>query len=200
MKKHFRQRLRKILAEIPESQAGIQSAHACQRLIELPEYQRAQIMMVFLSLPGEIDTTALVLKAWQDHKRILAPQVSWEQRRMIPIEIRSLTHDLTTTGMGLREPASGEPMPPSLIDLVIVPGLGFDVYGNRLGRGRGFFDRFLANPQFRGLACGLAFEQQFVEELPSGPLDRPVDLLVTDEKVRRFKSEDRRTGPHSDSP
>ncbi|MCP4247229.1 MAG: 5-formyltetrahydrofolate cyclo-ligase, partial [bacterium] len=152
-----------------------------------PEYRRAEIMMVFLSLPGEIDTTALVLKAWQERKRVLAPKVSWEQRRMIPIEIRSLTHDLTVTGMGLREPAAGAPIPLPIIDLVVVPGLGYDVYGNRLGRGRGFYDRFLANPEFGGVACGLAFEQQFVQEIPAGPLDRPVDLLITDEQVRRFK-------------
>ncbi len=56
---------------------------------------------------------------------------------MLPIEIRSLTHDLTLTGMGLREPVAGTPIPVSLIDLVVVPGLGFDVSGNRLGRGRG---------------------------------------------------------------
>lgn len=187
MKKHLRQRLRKILADVPAQQVGIQSVRACQRLVEQPEYRRAEIMMVFLSLPGEIDTTALVLKAWQDRKRVLAPKVSWEQRRMIPIEIRSLTHDLTITGMGLREPATGTPIPLPIIDLVIVPGLGYDVYGNRLGRGRGFYDRFLANPEFAGVACGLAFEQQFVEEIPAGSLDRPVDLLITDEKVRRFK-------------
>jgi len=189
VKKHFRQRLRRILADIPEQQASLQSARACQRLVEQPEYRRAEVIMVFLSLPGEIDTTPIVLKAWQDRKRVLAPRVSWEQRRMIPIEIRSLTHDLTVTGLGLREPAAGTPIPVSLIDLMIVPGLGFDVYGTRLGRGRGFYDRFLANPEFRGTACALAFEQQYLPELPAGPLDRPVDMLVTDAEARRFNQQ-----------
>ena len=187
MKKAFRQKLRRVLADIPAEQASLQSARACQLLTEQPEYQRAQVMMVFLPRGGEIDTTALVLRAWQDHKRVLAPRVSWEQRRMLPIEVRSLTDDLRLTGMGLREPATGTPIPVSLIDLVIVPGLGFDVHGNRLGRGRGFYDRFLAHPEFRGVACALAFEQQLVPELPAGPLDRPVDMLVTDVEVRRFE-------------
>ena len=187
MKKHLRQRLRKILADIPEEQARLQSARACQLLVEQPEYRKSEVMMVFLSLAGEIDTTALCLKAWQDHKRVLAPRVSWEQRRMMPIEIRSLTHDLTVTGLGLREPAAGSPIPPSLIDLAIIPGLGFDLYGNRLGRGRGFYDRFLATPEFRGVACALAFEEQIVGQLPVGPLDHPVDLLVTHAEVRRFQ-------------
>ncbi len=144
--------------------------------------------MVFLSLPSEVDTSPLVLRGWQDHKRVLAPKVSWSQRRMLPVEIRSLTDDLTISDMGIREPVSGIPFPISMIDLVIVPGLGFDEFGNRVGRGRGFYDRFLAHPEFKQTACGLAFEVQFTSSIPAGPLDRRVDMVVTDEKVRRFKS------------
>ncbi len=144
--------------------------------------------MVFLSLPTEVDTTPIVLRAWQDRKRVLAPKVSWNQRRMLPLEIRSLTDDLMVSTMGIREPVTGIPIPINLIDLVIVPGLGFDEHGNRLGRGRGFYDRFLAHPEFHGVACGLCIEEQVISTLPAGPLDRQVDMLVTDEKVRRFKS------------
>jgi len=144
--------------------------------------------MVFLSLPLEIETSSIVLRAWQDRKRVLAPKVSWSQRRMLPVEIRSLTDDLVVTNLGMREPVSGIPFPISLIDLVIVPGLGFDEFGNRLGRGRGFYDRFLAHPEFRGVSCALALEAQMTPAVPVGPLDRNVDMLVTDEKVRRFAS------------
>ena len=142
--------------------------------------------MIFLSLPTEIDTSPLVLRAWQDRKRVLAPKVSWNQRRMMPMEIRSLTEDLTVSAMGIREPVSGIPFPVSMIDLVIVPGLGFDEYGHRLGRGRGFYDRFLAHPEFEGVACALALEEQMLPSIPVGPLDRPVDRIVTDDKVRQF--------------
>ncbi len=142
--------------------------------------------MVFLSLPSEIDTSPLVLRAWQDRKRVLAPKVSWNQRRMVPLEIRSLTDDLIVSSMGIREPITGIPFPVGMIDMVILPGLAFDEYGNRLGRGRGFYDRFLAHPDFRGLACAAAFEEQLVPSVPVGPLDRRVDMLVTDAKTRRF--------------
>ena len=106
---------------------------------------------------------------------------------MIPIEIRNLDDDVGENNqLGIREPIHGMPIPIGLIDLVIVPGLGFDPFGNRLGRGRGFYDRFLSMAEFRGVACGLAFEEQFVGSIPAGPLDKKMQMLVTDATVRRF--------------
>jgi 5-formyltetrahydrofolate cyclo-ligase len=188
VKKELRERFRKILAEISTEELNTRSLRACHRLFEQPEYVKAEVIMVFLSLPTELDTSPLVLRAWQDRKRVLAPKVSWNQRRMLPIEFRSLTGDLTVSSMGIREPVTGIPFPISMIDMVIVPGLAFDEHGNRVGRGRGFFDRFLAHPEFKGIACALGFENQMTSTVPVGPLDRPVYMLVTDEKVRRFKS------------
>ncbi len=188
VKKELRQRLRNILAEIPQEEVETKSLRACHRLFELPEYVSAEVIMVFLSLPGEIDTSSVVLRAWQDCKRVLAPKVSWSQRRMMPVEIRSLTDDLTVSSMGIREPISGIPFPATMIDLVLVPGLGFDEYGHRLGRGRGFYDRYLAHPEFRGVACAMAFEEQMTASVPVGPLDRNVDMLITDETARRFST------------
>ncbi len=188
VKRDLRQRLRRILADIPPEQIRAKSAACCKRLVEQREYHKAEIVMVFLSLPTELDTTPLVLRAWQDRKRVLAPKVSWEQRRMMPIEIRSLTHDLAESAPGIREPVSGVPIPVSMIDLIIVPGLGFDAEGNRLGRGRGFYDRFLAHPEVRAVKCAVAFEEQLCPEIPRGPLDVRVDMLVTDTKVRRMKN------------
>lgn len=186
MKKELRQKLRNLLKAISEESLHARSLEACIRLSETREYQRAEIIMVFLSLPQEIDTTPIVLRAWRDLKRVLAPQVSWEQRRMLPIEIHSLSDDVKETPLGLREPARGVPFPLAHIDLVIVPGLGFDESGNRIGRGRGFYDRFLAHPDFRGLACGLALEDQVMPNVPITEYDMQVDMLVTDKAVRRF--------------
>lgn len=180
-----------MLEAMPQPEMAEKSALAMDLLTGSSEYNRAEIIMVFLSLPTEIDTTGLVLRAWQDHKRVLAPRISWEQRRMMPTEIRSLTSDLVETSMGLREPVSGPPIPISLIDIVIVPGLAFDTSGDRLGRGRGFYDRFLAHPEFNGVTCGFAFEDQVLKEVPAEALDRPVSMLVTDKRVRRFSKKSR---------
>lgn len=105
---------------------------------------------------------------------------------MMPVEIRDLDEDIGSNQFGIREPIRGLPIPVGLIDLVIVPGLGFDPFGNRLGRGRGFYDRFLGKQEFVGVTCGFALESQVVDSIPAAHHDVKVRMLVTDEQVRRF--------------
>jgi len=76
--------------------------------------------------------------------------------------------------------------PADFIDFVVVPGLGFSEKGYRIGRGMGFYDRFLAQPEFIGTSCGLAFDDQIVPELPVLDHDIPLSMLVTDRGIRRF--------------
>jgi len=159
---------------------------ACGNLLALPEFAAAETVMIYLSTHHEIDTASIALQCWADMKRVVAPKVSWEQRRMIPIEIKSLATDVREGALGVREPLEGLPVPVDDLDLVIVPGLGFDESGMRLGRGRGFYDRFLSHPDFRALPCGLALEEQVVPEVPHDDSDMRVHVLVTDERVRRF--------------
>ena len=179
-------RLKANLAALSPDEVHQRSRQACNSLVAQPEFERSETVMVFLSLPTEINTTLLVLRAWQEGKRVLAPRVSWEQRRMMPVEIRSLTEDIEETQWSLRQPLQGDPVPLSMIDLVVVPGLGFDPEGNRLGRGRGFYDRFLAHSEFTGSTCAIAFEEQVVEAIPADLHDIRVDMLITDQQVRRF--------------
>jgi len=189
VKKELRTRLRSVLAAIPADQLVQRSRLAAERLFNEPEYQKAEIMMVYLSHKHEADTTPIVLQAWRDHKRVLAPQIGWESRQMVPVEINNLDEDVAVNNpLGIREPVRGAVIPIELIDLVIVPGLGFDAHGNRLGRGRGFYDRFLGRPQFRGVRCGFALQEQVIDEIPASPHDVMVHLLVTDEMVLRFEA------------
>jgi 5-formyltetrahydrofolate cyclo-ligase len=183
----LRQELRRRLSAIPPEELQHHSAAACRLLCAQEEYQRAGVVMLFLSSANEVDTRQLALQAWADAKTVLAPRVSWDQRRMLPIEIQSLASGVEEGHLGIREPVEGMPAPVGDIDLVIVPGLGFDEHGNRLGRGRGFYDRFLSLPAFRGVSCAQALEDQIVAAIPVGPQDIAIDMLVTDREVRRFQ-------------
>jgi 5-formyltetrahydrofolate cyclo-ligase len=79
---------------------------------------------------------------------------------------------------GIREPAAKcAEIPFGKFDLVLVPGVAFDLRGCRLGRGRGFYDRLLV--EVRGVKCGVAFDDQIVNEIPAGTLDVQVDFILT---------------------
>lgn len=186
MKKELRTKLRSVLTALSPAEIQDQSRRAASLLFQQPEYKRTEIIMIYLALPQEADTTQIVLQAWQDRKKVVAPQVLWESRQMMPVEIRDLDEDIGSNQFGIREPIRGLPIPVGLIDLVIVPGLGFDPFGNRLGRGRGFYDRFLGKPEFKGVTCGFALESQVVDSIPAAHHDVKVRMLVTDEQVRRF--------------
>lgn len=183
----IRRQLRETLAAMTDAQRHDKSLAACRFVAATPEFDAARVVMLYLSTPTEVDTASLALKCWQQNKSVVVPKVSWDQRRMLPVEISSLKDAMTMTGP-VREPVSGKPIPLDLIDLVIVPGLGFTPKGYRIGRGMGFYDRFLAQPEFVGLSCGLSFEEQVLPELPVLDHDVPLGMLVTDRGVRRFAS------------
>lgn len=86
---------------------------------------------------------------------------------------------------GLREPLPQNPVHPSEIDLVLVPGVAFGRDGARCGRGGGFYDRFLAALAPTVCKIGIGFDFQLVEDVPMEPHDHPMDLIVTDAGVVR---------------
>jgi 5-formyltetrahydrofolate cyclo-ligase len=137
-------------------------------------------------MTSEVETSTLAVKAWQEGKSIVVPRVDWNTKRMDPVEIKSLDTEMQTTGLGVREPVSGISVPLGCIDMVVIPGMAFDRKGFRVGRGRGFYDRFLAQQDFKGVRCALCFHEQLVAEpLPCEAHDVPMDLIVTDTEVVR---------------
>jgi 5-formyltetrahydrofolate cyclo-ligase len=184
----IRRQLRETLAAMSDADRHAKSLAACSLITSSREFSMAGTIMLYLSTTHEVDTASLALRAWQAGKTVVVPKVSWDQKRMLPVEITSLHSDLTTSGLGVREPVGGKPVPTNLIDLVVVPGLGFTTNGYRIGRGMGFYDRFLAQDDFIGLSCGLAFEEQVVPALPVLDHDMPLSMLVTDGGIRRFAS------------
>ena len=186
-KPQIRKSLREKLEAMSPEDRHQKSGTACTFLLKSPEFAAARVVMLYLSTPSEVDTAPVALRCFQEGKNVVVPKVSWDQRRMMPVEITSLASDgMTTTGPGVREPIAGKPIPADLIDIVVVPGLGFTPQGYRIGRGMGFYDRFLAQSGFMGISCGLAFEEQVVDTVPILDHDMPLSMLVTDRGIRRF--------------
>ncbi len=182
-KNQLRRELQNRLLAIPSEKRGEKSHKACQNLVCTSEFQQASAIMMYLSLPHEVDTSEAILHAWQLGKTVVVPKISWQQRHMIPVRINSLETGFSTSASGLRNPTAGTPLPFEQIDLIVTPALGFDRKGNRLGRGGSYYDRFFANQELRAAKCGLAFAEQVVDSIPVTESDEPVEFLVTDEEV-----------------
>ena len=161
------------------------SQRACKLLLALPEYVQAKTVMAYIPLPDELDIAPALRSAWSNGKTVAMPRIIWGKHELKPIVTDNLDSDLTAGRHGLREPAGTEEVGLGDIDLVIVPAVGFDRRGHRMGRGGGFYDRFLARPALKARTVGITFDQQVLEELPVHIHDQAVQMIVTDAGVRR---------------
>jgi 5-formyltetrahydrofolate cyclo-ligase len=187
MKNHLRKEMKRRLAEIPPAAIVARSQLACQALIATDEFRRSRCVMLYMPMPHEASPLPAALAAWQQDKVVLVPKVDLQQRHMIAVRIAGMSDEMVTCGhYAIREPVSSEPWPLEDIGLVVVPALAYDRSGNRLGRGAGFYDRFLCHSDLRATACGLALSDQVVERVPTAANDWPVSMLVTDKEVLRF--------------
>ncbi|MCK4851114.1 MAG: 5-formyltetrahydrofolate cyclo-ligase [Phycisphaerae bacterium] len=185
MKETIRRELRRHLAAMKDGLRQELSARACEVLLSLPEFRRAATVMAYIPLPDELDISPALQAAWEQGKVVVMPRIIWEEHELRPIVTHNLEEDLTASRHGLREPAGSEELSLSKIDLAIVPAVGFDRRGHRMGRGGGFYDRFLAQPQLRASTVGITFEKQILKELPILSHDRRVQMIVTDSGVHR---------------
>ena len=184
VKADLRDRMRKLLADLgPESRHDA-SAAACLRLAALEAFRHASVVMLYMPLPTELDLTAAAIRCYRQGKTVCVPRADWKGRDMVPVEISSFDDEvMEIDDRGLRTPREGRPRVLTMIDLVIVPGLAFDTVGNRLGRGGGFYDRFLRRLRRSATTVGFAFDAQIVDAVPADDRDFAMDTIVTDRRV-----------------
>ncbi len=156
------------------------------RFCQTPEFQKAHTIMLYLSLPEELETLPSIQRAWAEKKRVVVPRMVWEGRQLEPVLLNEANQSLEEGRQGVREPMGGEVVRVDEIDLVFLPGLAFDFHGVRLGRGAGFYDRFLAKADLVADCCAGAFSFQLMQTLPKEEHDRNLSLLITDQGLYRF--------------
>lgn len=137
--------------------------------------------MTYIALSDEVETRGLILKALALRKKIYVPRLNRSRGEMMAVPIQNLSTELSKGSYGVLEPKrlNSSKRKKATFDLVIVPGVGFDKKGGRLGRGGGHFDRFLKKVK-RAKKIGLAFREQIVKKIPMGRTDIRVDRVVTD--------------------
>lgn len=184
LKSDLRTRMRAKLAAQSDRDRREASAAACEQLAGLDAFRHASTVMLYMPLPDEVDVTATAIRCFQSGKNVCVPRVDWARCDMDPVEAASFDDEaMAPDEHGIRTPRDGAPVLPTVIDLVVVPGLAFDPNGNRLGRGGGFYDRFLRRLRRGATTIGLAFDLQIVDVVPADDRDFTVDWVVTDRRA-----------------
>lgn len=152
----------------------------------LDVFQSSEIVALYKAIGGEVNLEPLFEICWKMGKRTAIPVFNAEKRVYEMAEISESTAFLIGN-YGIQEPVDPRILQIPELDLIAVPGVGFDAAGNRLGRGGGYYDRILA--QFSGSAVGICFEFQCLDSVPVNSHDLPVDFLVMETKSVKVSNE-----------
>ena len=163
-----------------------QTSLCLAQFLGLPEYRTAQKILCTMSFGSELDTKVLIEQMRAGGKQIVLPRVapssasSGQSATDLLLFLVDANTPLETSKWGITEPTlAAQPVHYDELDLVIVPGLAFDSSGNRLGYGRGYFDRLLKKLPTTTMCAALCFDCQLVEKVPVSVFDQKVDILIS---------------------
>ena len=155
-----------------------------ENLESLDRFRQASNILFYLSLEEEVRTDEIISRASQTGQRVYVP-LSCSLGKIHVTRIPGMSIEFEKRAFGIREPKKEfwDICDPCELDLVIVPGLAFDLCGGRIGFGAGFFDRFLTRLKPNVVFIGLAFDFQIVNTTPQSENDRRVHFIVTEKRI-----------------
>lgn len=139
----------------------------------------AKDILMYHSLPDELATHSF-LRKWNKKKNFYLPRVNGVNLDILPYD----ESRLELGAFHIEEPSGNDVIPVEEIDLIIVPGVAFDRKGNRLGRGKGFYDRLLNDTS--ATKIGVGYEFQYIDEIPAEPHDIKMDIVITQSGIHIF--------------
>lgn len=182
-KVELRQQMKERLTALTAAQVCVNSAAVWERLSVMPEVASAGCLLAYVSKAHEIDTHGLIQQLLAIGKYVCVPSFDGTSRHYRASKLRDFHADLGKGKFGILEP-KGEAVcivRADKLDAVLLPGLAFDVHGNRVGRGLGFFDRLIMEAS--GIKIALAHDFQVLNEVPADAHDVCVDFIVTEKRI-----------------
>ncbi|MCY7389608.1 MAG: 5-formyltetrahydrofolate cyclo-ligase [Burkholderiales bacterium] len=179
-KKQMREAILALRDAMPAASRSAASRLIIEKICGLPAYQHARTVLAYSGFGSEIDTSALIERIIADGKIAVLPRVDRAAQSLILHSVKSLA-ELVPSKWGIREPFAEAPVIcASGIEFILMPGVAFDRIGNRLGYGRGYYDRLLlgADPALARVAA--AFSCQIVARVPIAPHDQKIDTVITE--------------------
>ena len=181
----LRKEIRAAMKKIPPAARAAASAQLCARLKEQTFWKNAGSVLFFAPLPDETDIWPLLQETVTGGKIVALPRLDPATRLTWHAASKTRRTKSPSVHSEYASRSRAAPrLPLSRLDLILVPGVAFDVCGNRLGRGRGFYDRLLA--EVCGVKCGLAFNEQIVPTIPVKAHDVRMDFIITPTRYVRI--------------
>jgi len=157
------------------------SLHIQKSFLETDNFRRARSVLVYSPINHEVDTELIVSCALNSGKKIAFPSVVGDE--LLFCEVQDLT-SLKKGTFGILEPcAIGKIFTPEEADVVVVPGVAFDLSGHRIGYGKGYYDKMLQHLESQGKLVGLCYDFQLVDEILAEPHDVKMDMIITEKRV-----------------
>lgn len=192
-KRELRAELLRRRAALTPDDAARHSAAVTARVLEWPRFQRAETVMAYADFRNEVQTGGIIGAALRAGKKVGLPVADVAQKTLKVVRIERYPDDLESGAYGIPEPRRGLPaIAVREIDLILAPGVGFDLDGYRLGFGGGYYDRFFRIIRRRTVKAGLAFDFQVCETIHPDSHDRGVHYIVTPTRTLRVPRRDLR--------
>ncbi|MCM1484203.1 MAG: 5-formyltetrahydrofolate cyclo-ligase [Muribaculaceae bacterium] len=179
MKKEDIRRLVRASKSMLTERERIQAAEdVFEQLEQLAAFMMSEHILMYHSLPDELSTHRFLDK-WHNTKRFYLPRVNGVNLDILPYEESTLK----LGSFHIEEPQGNSTADIDDIELVVVPAMAYDRKGNRVGHGKGYYDRLLAGS--KAIKIGVAYDCQLVEEIDTDPFDQPVDIVITQSRTYR---------------
>ena len=172
-KRTMRKEIRAEIAKLSAEEKQILSSQIFNKLEQLDKISDASVVALFVALPDEPQTADFIEHLLHKNKRVVVPRIEGDEMNFYDI-----SEGVKIGAFGIMEPTSTTPVKPSEIEVMVVPGVVFTLDGARCGRGKGFYDKYLSLKGFRAYTIGVCYPCQVVENLPSEPHDKQLDLIV----------------------
>ncbi|MDR1320475.1 MAG: 5-formyltetrahydrofolate cyclo-ligase [Gracilibacteraceae bacterium] len=178
--------LRKLMSERrnnwPAAERAEKSRSITARVLESTFFAGSKSVFLYMSVGSEVETRDLAEAILAGGRALFVPRI--EKGRMLACRIHSLARDLAPGALGILEPRSSRfAVSPDVLDLILAPGLAFDLAGHRLGYGGGYYDRFLPRRRPDAALGGLAFSFQILPAVPCEPHDQKLACLVSENSI-----------------
>lgn len=180
-KSNLRKELRNSLNSLPRSVKNKKSKKIEESILSNKVFKDSENILFYSAMKQEVQTLSLMRKALKQKKKVYLPKVKTLEKKLEVYEVKDLKKDLLKGYRGILEPRAlkSRKAQASILDFILVPGLGFTRGGKRLGRGGGYYDRFLKRTK-KAYKLGIAFKEQIKRDLPLSKQDICVDRVITD--------------------